>query len=84
LRDIRLQKEPILRHLSISGTLLALISFVNILLWRFIMKLMDKIEVVVQLKEKIAEAKKSNKELAMRLEKLLEQVLTSNANARAI
>jgi hypothetical protein len=48
------------------------------------MKLMDKIEVVVQLKEKIAEAKKSNKELAMRLEKLLEQVLTSNANARAI
>jgi hypothetical protein len=48
------------------------------------MKLMDKIEVVVQLKEKIAEAKKNNKELAMRLEKLLEQVLTSNANARAI
>jgi len=59
-------------------------TFVNILLWRFIMKLMEKIEVVVQLKEKIAEAKKTNKELAMRLERLLEQVLTSNAHARAI
>ena len=48
------------------------------------MKLMEKIEVVVQLKERIAEAKKTNKELAMRLERLLEQVLTSNAQARAI
>ena len=48
------------------------------------MKLMDKIDVVVQLKERIAEAKKTNKELAGRLEKLLEQVLNSNAQARAI
>ncbi|MGM0623979.1 MAG: hypothetical protein ACQESH_08200 [Campylobacterota bacterium] len=48
------------------------------------MKLMDKIDVVVQLKERIAEAKKSNKELAMRLEKLLEQVLNSSGQVRAI
>ncbi len=48
------------------------------------MKLMDKVDVVVQLKERIAEAKKTNKDLAQRLEKLLEQVLTSNSTARAI
>ncbi|MGM0534277.1 MAG: hypothetical protein ACQERK_07280 [Campylobacterota bacterium] len=48
------------------------------------MRLMEKVDVVVQLKERIAEAKKTNKDLAKRLEKLLDQVLQSNGQARAI
>jgi hypothetical protein len=48
------------------------------------MKFMDKIELVVKLKEKIAEAKASNDALALQLQALLDQVLSNPQNSPAI
>ncbi len=41
------------------------------------MKILDKVELVVRLKERIEEAKKSNQAAARELQKLLETILTS-------
>ncbi len=48
------------------------------------MKFMDKIELVVKLKERIAEAKASNEALALQLQALLDQVLSNPQNSPAI
>jgi hypothetical protein len=48
------------------------------------MKFMDKIELVVKLKEKIAEAKATNEALALQLEALLDQVISNPQNSPAI
>ncbi len=48
------------------------------------MKFMDKIELVVKLKEKIAEAKASNEALAAQLQLLLDQILKNPKNSPAI
>lgn len=48
------------------------------------MKFMEKIELVVKLKEKIAEAKTSNQELALQLESLLHQIIQHPENSPAI
>ncbi len=48
------------------------------------MKFMDKIELVVKLKEKIAEAKASNEALALQLQALLDQVIANPQNSPAI
>jgi len=48
------------------------------------MKFMDKIELIVKLKEKIAEAKASNDALALQLQSLLDQVLSNPQNSPAI
>ncbi|MDD3770137.1 MAG: hypothetical protein AB7U26_03115 [Sulfuricurvum sp.] len=48
------------------------------------MKFMDKIELVVKLKEKIAEAKATNEALAAQLQTLLDQILTNPKNSPAI
>lgn len=48
------------------------------------MKVMEKIDVVVKLKEKIAEAKLNNAALATRLQKLLDAILISPQNSRSI
>ncbi|WP_457596048.1 hypothetical protein [Hydrogenimonas sp.] len=41
------------------------------------MKILDKVELVVKLKERIEEAKKQNKAMAEELQKLLENILRS-------
>lgn len=48
------------------------------------MKFMDKIELVVKLKEKIAEAKATNEAVAAQLQLLLDQILTDPQNSSAI
>lgn len=48
------------------------------------MKFMEKIELVVKLKEKIAEAKASNQELALQLESLLNKIIQHPENSPAI
>ncbi|MDD5716306.1 MAG: hypothetical protein PHW64_00755 [Sulfuricurvum sp.] len=48
------------------------------------MKFMDKIEIVVKLKEKIAEAKASDQPLALQLEALLDQIMATPKNSPAI
>ncbi|WP_294892088.1 MULTISPECIES: hypothetical protein [unclassified Sulfuricurvum] len=48
------------------------------------MKFMDKIELVVKLKEKIIEAKASNEGLAAQLQALLDQILANPKNSPAI
>jgi hypothetical protein len=48
------------------------------------MKFMDKIELVVKLKEKIAEAKASNEVLATQLQALLDQIIATPKNSPAI
>jgi len=48
------------------------------------MKFMDKIELVVKLKEKIAEAKATNEALARQLEALLDQIIANPQNSPAI
>jgi hypothetical protein len=48
------------------------------------MKFLDKIELVVKLKEKIAEAKATNEVLAMQLQALLDQIITTPKNSPAI
>ncbi len=48
------------------------------------MKFMDRVELVVRLKEKIYEAKSTNDELASQLQKLLDQILTKPQNNYAI
>ncbi|MBE0499723.1 MAG: hypothetical protein IBX43_10895 [Campylobacterales bacterium] len=46
------------------------------------MKVMEKIDVVVKLKEKIAEAKSHNAALAEQLQKLLDALMISPPNKR--
>jgi hypothetical protein len=41
------------------------------------MKILDKVELIVRLKERIEEAKKSNREMAESLQRLLEEILRS-------
>ncbi len=41
------------------------------------MKILDKVEMIVRLKEKIEEAKKDNAKAAERLQRLLESVMNS-------
>lgn len=48
------------------------------------MKFIDKVELIVKLKEKIAEANSTNSELASQLQKLLEQVLKKPQNSFAL
>jgi len=48
------------------------------------MKVMETIDVVVKLKEKIAEAKKSNMTLATQLQKLLDAILANPQNKHSI
>lgn len=48
------------------------------------MKFMDKIELVVKLKEKIVEAKATNEALAAQLQNLLDQILANPKNSPAI
>ena len=48
------------------------------------MKFIDKIELVVKLKEKIAEAKASNQAIAIQLESLLDQIVATPKNSPAI
>ncbi|MFY9143004.1 hypothetical protein [Sulfuricurvum sp.] len=48
------------------------------------MKFMEKIELIVKLKEKIAEAKASNEVLAMQLQALLDQIIATPKNSPAI
>jgi hypothetical protein len=48
------------------------------------MKFMEKIELVVKLKEKIAEAKASNDALALQLQALLDQIIATPKNSPAI
>lgn len=48
------------------------------------MKFMDKIELVVKLKEKIAEAKATNEALALQLQALLDQVIANPHSSPAI
>ena len=43
------------------------------------MKIMDKVELVVKLKERIEEAKKTNRAMADQLQKLLDSILQSKA-----
>ena len=47
------------------------------------MKILDKVELVVKLKERIEEAKKQNSALANQLQKLLESILQSQ-NVKAV
>lgn len=48
------------------------------------MKFIDKIELIVKLKEKIAEAKASNEALALQLQSLLDQIISNPKNSPAI
>jgi hypothetical protein len=48
------------------------------------MKFMDKIELVVKLKEKIAEAKASNEALALQLQALLDHIIANPKNSPVI
>ena len=48
------------------------------------MKVMETIDVVVKLKEKIAEAKSSNTTLATQLQKLLDAILANPQNKHSI
>lgn len=48
------------------------------------MKFLEKIELVVKLKEKIAEAKATNDALADQLQALLDQIVTTPKNSPAI
>ena len=48
------------------------------------MKFIDKIEIIVKLKEKIAEAKESNSAVAAQLESLLNEILTNPQNSPVI
>ncbi len=48
------------------------------------MKFLDKIELVVKLKEKIAEAKATNEALAHQLESLLDQIVATPHSSAAI
>lgn len=48
------------------------------------MKFMEKIELVVKLKEKIAEAKATNEALADQLQNLLDQIIATPVNSPAI
>jgi hypothetical protein len=48
------------------------------------MKFMDKIELVVKLKGKIAEANASNDALALQLQTLLNQIVTTPKNSATI
>ena len=47
------------------------------------MKILDKVELVVRLKERIEEAKKQNRDLAEQLQKLLDNILRSQ-NLKAV
>ncbi len=48
------------------------------------MKFIDKIELIVKLKEKIAEAKTTNEAVAAQLQLLLEQILKNPQNSPVI
>jgi len=48
------------------------------------MKVMETIDVVVKLKEKIADAKQNNAALATQLQKLLDAILNSPQNKHSI
>jgi heterodisulfide reductase subunit C len=48
------------------------------------MKIVDKVGIIVRLKEKIAEAQGHNKELAQQLQKLLDNILRDTKNSPAI
>jgi len=48
------------------------------------MKVMETIDVVVKLKEKIADAKKTNSALATQLQRLLDGILSGPTNKRSI
>ncbi len=48
------------------------------------MKVMETIDVVVKLKEKIADAKQNNAALATQLQKLLDAILSSPQNKHSI
>ncbi len=48
------------------------------------MKIVDRVEIVVKLKEKIAEARATNKELADRLQNLLDGIMRDTKNSPAI
>lgn len=48
------------------------------------MKVMETIDVVVKLKEKIADAKQNNIALATQLQKLLDAILSSPQNKHSI
>ena len=45
---------------------------------------LNKVDIIVKLKEKIAEAKASNDVLAERLQKLLDEVIQTNTKTPAI
>ena len=47
------------------------------------MKILDKVELVVRLKERIEEAKQQNRDLAEQLQKLLDNILHSQ-NLKAV
>ncbi len=47
------------------------------------MKILDKVELVVRLKERIEEAKQQNRDLAEQLQKLLDNILRSQ-NLKAV
>ncbi|NPA28717.1 MAG: hypothetical protein GXO33_00870 [Epsilonproteobacteria bacterium] len=44
------------------------------------MKILDKVEMIAKLKERIAEAQKTNQAMAAQLQKLLESILHSQPN----
>lgn len=48
------------------------------------MKFMDKVELVVKLKEKIAEAKATNDAMAAQLQSLLDQIIATPHSSPAI
>jgi len=48
------------------------------------MKFIEKIDIVVKLKEKIAEAQATNAALATQLQSLLDQILSNPQNSPAI
>ncbi len=43
------------------------------------MKILDKVEMIAKLKERIEEAKKQNQQLAMQLQKLLDNIIHSSS-----
>ena len=48
------------------------------------MKIIDKVGIIIRLKEKIADAQTHNKELAQQLQKLLDNILRDTKNSPAI
>jgi len=48
------------------------------------MKIMDKIEILVQLKEKMLEAKHTDLQLYHQLENLMKQILSSSQTVKSI